>query len=76
VEVAGKHGRKREALEIFKLNASLYPDRAMVYDGVAQAYEANGERELDIRNYKRSLEPDPGITNGVQHLKQLDPGYK
>jgi CubicO group peptidase (beta-lactamase class C family) len=69
-------GKKKEALEIFKLNVFLYPDSANVYDSVAEAYEANGERELAIRNYKRSLELDPGNTNAVQHLKQLDPRYK
>lgn len=69
-------GKPREALEIFKLNVFLYPESANVYDSVAEAYEANGERELAIKNYKRSLELDPGNKNAVQHLKQLDPGYK
>lgn len=69
-------GRKKEALEIFKLNVFLYPDSANVYDSVAEAFEANGERELAIKNYKRSLELDPGNKNAVRHLKQLDPDYK
>lgn len=69
-------GKKKEALEIFKLNVFLYPDSANVYDSVAEAFEANGERELAIKNYKRSLELDPGNKNAVQHLKRLDPGYK
>jgi tetratricopeptide (TPR) repeat protein len=70
-------GRKsKEALEIFKLNVFLYPESANVYDSVAEAFEANGERELAIRNYRRSLELDPGNTNAIQHLKRLDPNYK
>jgi CubicO group peptidase (beta-lactamase class C family) len=69
-------GKKKEALEIFKLNVVLYPNSANVYDSVAEAFEANGERELAIKNYRRSLELDPGNTNAVRHLKQLDPGYK
>ena len=69
-------GKKKEALEIFKLNVFLYPDSANVYDSVAEAFEANGARELAIKNYKRSLELDPSNTNAVQHLKQLDPSYK
>jgi CubicO group peptidase (beta-lactamase class C family) len=69
-------GKKKEALEIFKLNVRLYPASANVYDGVAEAYEANGDRELAVKNYERSLELDPSNTNAVQHLKKLDPGYK
>ena len=69
-------GKKKEALEIFKLNVLLYPDSANVYDSLAEAFEANGNRELAIRNYKRSLELDPKNTNAVERLKKLDPGYK
>lgn len=69
-------GKKKEALEIFKLNVFLYPHSANVYDSVAEAFAANGERELAIKNYKRSLELDPGNKNAVHHLKQLDPSYK
>ena len=69
-------GKKKEALEIFKLNVFLYPESANVYDSIAEAYEANGERESAIRNYRRSLELDPNNRNAVQHLKKLDPGYK
>ena len=69
-------GKKKEALEIFKLNVFLYPASANVYDSVAEAFAANGERELAIKNYKRSLELDPGNTNAAQQLKKLDPNYK
>jgi CubicO group peptidase (beta-lactamase class C family) len=70
-------GRKpKEALEIFKLNVFLYPASANVYDSVAEAFAANGERELAVRNYKRSLELDPKNTNAARQLKKLDPDYK
>lgn len=69
-------GKKREALEIFKLNVYLYPGSANVYDSLAEAYMVNGERELAIKNYKRSLELDSNNTNAIQQLKKLDPSYK
>lgn len=69
-------GKPKEALEIFKLNVFLYPNSANVYDSIAEAYAVNGERELAIKNYKRSLELDPKNTNAVQQLKKLDPTYK
>jgi tetratricopeptide (TPR) repeat protein len=69
-------GKPKEALEIFKLNVVLYPNSANVYDSVAEAYAANGRRDLAIKNYKRSLELDPQNTNAIQQLKKLDPTYK
>jgi CubicO group peptidase (beta-lactamase class C family) len=69
-------GKKREALEIFKLNVFLYPESANVYDSVAEAFEANGEFALAVKNYRRSLELDPGNKNAARHLKRLDPDYK
>lgn len=69
-------GKPKEALEIFKLNVHLYPTSANVYDSVAEAYAANGQRDLAIQNYKRSLELDPKNTNAVQQLKKLDPNFK
>ncbi|HKS08069.1 MAG TPA: serine hydrolase [Pyrinomonadaceae bacterium] len=69
-------GKPKEALEIFKLNVHLYPTSANVYDSVAEAYAANGHRDLAIQNYKRSLELDPKNTNAIRQLKRLDPTFK
>jgi tetratricopeptide (TPR) repeat protein len=66
-------GKPKEALEIFKLNVFLYPNSANVYDSVAEAYAMNGDRELAVKNYKRSLELDPKNTNAAQQLKKLTP---
>jgi hypothetical protein len=32
----------------------------------------NGERELAVRNYRRSLELDPNNSNAAQMLKKLE----
>ena len=56
-------GKPKEALEIFKLNVFLYPTSANVYDSVAEAYAANGARELATR-ITTSLEVDPKNTPG------------
>lgn len=69
-------GKPKEALEIFKLNVLLYPKSANVYDSVAEAYEANGERGLAVKNYKRSLELDSKNKHAVEQLKKLDPSYQ
>ncbi|MEN3332243.1 MAG: hypothetical protein V7641_1608 [Blastocatellia bacterium] len=69
-------GQMNQAIEIFKLNVSLYPDSANAYDSLGEAYEAFGDRALAIKNYKRSLELDPRNTNAVEHFKGLDSGVK
>jgi CubicO group peptidase (beta-lactamase class C family) len=69
-------GQKKEALEIFKLNVSLYPESANTFDSVAEAYEGIGNNELAIKNYKRSLELDPKNKNAVEHLRKLEPNGK
>ncbi len=60
-----------EAIEVLKLNAEEYPASSNVYDGLGEAYMDHGDNELAIRNYKRSLELDPGNTNAAAMLKKL-----
>jgi D-alanyl-D-alanine-carboxypeptidase/D-alanyl-D-alanine-endopeptidase len=64
-------GKKSEALEIFKLNVSLYPQSANTYDSLGETYAAMGNKELAIKNYKRSLELNPKNQNAVEQLKKL-----
>ena len=68
-----QHGQQKQAVEVFKLNVHLYPTSSNPYDSLAEAYEAIGERDLAIKNYKRSLELNPANTNAVDHLKKLEP---
>jgi tetratricopeptide (TPR) repeat protein len=61
----------QDAIAMFKLNVELYPDYANGYDSLGEAYMANGDNELAIKNYKKSLELDPQNDNAVQMLKEL-----
>jgi CubicO group peptidase (beta-lactamase class C family) len=61
-----------EALAYFKLNVEFYPGSWDVYDSLAEGYMANGEKELAIANYKKSLEINPKNSNGVEMLKKLE----
>jgi CubicO group peptidase (beta-lactamase class C family) len=60
-----------EAIAIFKLNVEFYPASSNVYDSLGEAYMNNGDKELAIANYKKSLELDPGNSNGAAMLKKL-----
>jgi serine-type D-Ala-D-Ala carboxypeptidase/endopeptidase len=63
--------RMKEAIEVFKLNVSLYPQSADAFDSLGEAYEDIGAKELSIRNYQRSVELNPKNSNAVEHLKKL-----
>jgi len=63
-----------EAIAYFKLNVELYPKSFNVYDSLAEAYMANGDKELAIANYRRSLELNPGNGNATVMLKKLNGG--
>lgn len=60
-----------ESIAYFKLNVEFYPKSFNVYDSLGEAYMANGEKELAIQNYKKSLELNPKNTRGAEMLKKL-----
>lgn len=60
------------AIEIFKLNVKMYPQSANVYDSLGEAYMNDGQKELAIQNYKKSLELNPDNTNAKEMLKKLE----
>ncbi|WP_373517457.1 tetratricopeptide repeat protein [Pricia sp.] len=60
-----------EALEIFKLNVTLYPDSWNTYDSLGEAYAASGNKKLAIENYLKSLELNPENDNGREWLSKL-----
>jgi dienelactone hydrolase len=64
--------RVKEAIEIFKLNVAVYPEAFNTYDSLGEAYLMNGERELAIKNYKKSLELNPQNTNATEALKKIE----
>ena len=49
-----------------------YPEGFNTYDSLAEAYAVKGDRELAIKNYRRSLELNPQNTNAVAKLKELE----
>ncbi len=59
-----------DAIEVFKLSVEIFPNSFNTYDSLAEAYMDHGDRDLAIKNYKRSLELNPGNTNAVERLKQ------
>jgi tetratricopeptide (TPR) repeat protein len=61
-----------EAIAIFKLNTELYPNAWNTYDSLGEAYMTNGDKELAIANYKKSLALNPQNAGGAMMLKKLE----
>ena len=60
-----------DAVEIFKLNVEMYPQSANAYDSLGEAYIRQGNKDLAIANYKKSLELDPKSANAATKLASL-----
>jgi dienelactone hydrolase len=73
------------ALELMQLNVTAYPASPNAYDSLADAYLANGQKDLALKNAERSLEllaSTPGVpaaqrelvkASAEQKVKQLRP---
>lgn len=60
-----------EAIEIFGLNVEMYPESANVYDSLGEAYMKDGQKDLAIKNYRKSLKLNPENDNARKMLKKL-----
>jgi dienelactone hydrolase len=67
-------GKVQEAIAVFKLNVTIYPDRWNVYDSLAEAQATAGDKESAIANYKKSLQLNGGNANARERLKKLEAG--
>ncbi len=61
-----------EAIALLKINVELYPNAWNTYDSLGEAYMNNGEKELAIANYKKSLALNPQNAGGAQMLMKLE----
>ncbi|MEK6321916.1 MAG: serine hydrolase [Acidobacteriota bacterium] len=64
--------RVKDAIEILKLNVEMFPQGFNTYDSLGEAYMVNGDKNLAIQNYKKSLELNPKNTGAVEKLKKLE----
>lgn len=64
-------GKLKEALRILQLNVEAYPQSANAYDSLGEAYMKNGDKQLAIENYEKSLKLNGSNQNAVEMLKKL-----
>ena len=66
-----ENDKTKEAIGLLKYGVSEYPESALAYYYLAEAYRKTGERDLAIRNYEKSLELDPENENAKKKLGDL-----
>lgn len=65
------NGKVKEAAAVFKLNIDAFPESFNAYDSYAEALLELGEKEKSIKNYKKSIEMNPGNQNGIDMLEKI-----
>jgi len=68
--------RPKDAIEVFKLNVEDYPQSSNTYDSLGEAYMVDGNKEMAIKNYERSIELNPKNSGGIERLKKLRESQK
>jgi len=64
-------GRLTEALGIFNLNVSLFPESWNVYDSYGEALLKNGQKEEAIAMYRKSIALNPDNQNGKKIVERM-----
>jgi len=60
-----------DAIEVFLQNTVDFPKSGNAWDSLAESYMINGNKELAIQCYEKSLQLDPENENAVEQLKKL-----
>lgn len=63
--------RIEDAIRVFELNVTLFPESANVYDSLGEAYLAAGDERRAAANYRRALELDPANDHARNVLDRL-----
>ena len=66
-----KASRLDEALEVFKLNASLFPESWNVYDSLGEIYSRANNKNLALKYYAKSISLNPRNTHSRRMLEKL-----
>ena len=66
-----QRGRIDDAIRVFRLNLEAFPEEGALWDSLAEAYAANGDRALAIQHYENALAMDPHNTGAMEMLRWL-----
>jgi CubicO group peptidase (beta-lactamase class C family) len=63
--------KRKEAIIIFNLNTTAYPESSNGFDSLGEAYYKTGDIVTAIKCYEKALELDPTNLNSMNMLKKL-----
>ena len=66
-----RRGQLEAAVQVLRWNAELHPARPNVYDSLAEALLASGDREGARAGYAKALALDPGNRHATEELEKL-----
>ncbi len=61
----------KQAIAVLKLNIETYPDSYNTYDSLGEAYLMDGEKDLALQNYEKSLKLNPNNTNAEVMIQRI-----
>jgi len=61
-----------DAIKIFELLVAEFPNSPNSYDSIGEAYYLNGNKDLAIRNYKKSLQLNPNNSNAIEMIEKIN----
>jgi tetratricopeptide (TPR) repeat protein len=64
-------GETASAIQVFQLNAEVYPQSGTVWDSLAEAYMKSGDLKKAQANYEKALTLDPNNENAKEKLKKI-----
>ena len=64
-------GKPKDAIEVLRVNVTLFPASWNAYDSLGEAYAAAGQKDLAIQNYEKSLQLNPKNEDGKAALAKL-----
>ena len=65
-------GHLAEAIDVLKLQLQIYPDSSDGYEGLGEAYQRSGEKQLAVESYKKALEKNPENSDAKEKLAALE----
>ena len=69
----GLLGEKRikDAIELLKISVNIFPEASNLYDSLGEIYLTNGDKELALESYRKSVELNPSNVRGKKILEEL-----
>lgn len=61
----------KEAIELLKISIMIFPEKSGLYHALGEMYLENGEKELALESYKKSVEINPDNVDAKKKIEKL-----